>query len=69
MYFTATSPYILMFVLLIRGMTLDGAMDGIHYYLVPDWKKLLEPQVRFIGDLGVRYTLGESAGLMLIHFG
>lgn len=46
MYFTATSPYILMLVLLIRGVTLDGAADGLKYYLIPDWSKLLRRQVR-----------------------
>lgn len=46
MYFTATSPYVLMFVLLIRGVTLDGAIDGIRYYLLPDWQRLQDPQVR-----------------------
>lgn len=45
MYFTATSPYILMFVLMIRGVTLPGAMEGVKFYILPDWSKLLDPQV------------------------
>jgi len=45
MYFTATSPYILMFILLIRGVTLEGAMDGLRFYLVPDFSRLSDPQV------------------------
>ena len=32
-------------VLLIRGVTLEGAMDGIIFYLKPDFSKLLEAQV------------------------
>ncbi|XP_063871397.1 sodium- and chloride-dependent GABA transporter 1-like [Scylla paramamosain] len=39
-YFTALFPYILMFVLFIRGVTLPGAMTGIRYYLIPDVEKL-----------------------------
>lgn len=45
MYFTATSPYIFMLILLIRGVTLDGAELGLKYYLLPDWSKLRDPQV------------------------
>ena len=44
-YVTATLPYILLTVLLIRGLTLDGAMDGVIFYLKPDFNKLLEIQV------------------------
>ena len=50
MYFTATSPYIFMLVLLIRGVTLDGAELGLKYYLLPDWSKLLETQVGLLFD-------------------
>lgn len=39
-YFTALFPYILMFILFIRGVTLPGAMTGIRYYLIPDMEKL-----------------------------
>lgn len=39
-------PYFVLFALLIRGVTLDGSMDGIRYYLYPQWDKLLEINVR-----------------------
>lgn len=45
MYFTATSPYLLMLILLIRGVTLEGAAEGLKFYLLPDWSKLQEAQV------------------------
>ncbi|XP_064623694.1 sodium- and chloride-dependent taurine transporter-like [Lineus longissimus] len=45
MYFTATSPYVLMFILLVRGALLDGAGLGIAYYLKPEWSRLLDVQV------------------------
>jgi SNF family Na+-dependent transporter len=39
-YVTATLPYFLITALLIRAVTLPGAVDGIKQYLLPDLKKL-----------------------------
>eukprot|EP00096_Caligus_rogercresseyi_P013389 TRINITY_DN6047_c0_g1_i2.p1 TRINITY_DN6047_c0_g1~~TRINITY_DN6047_c0_g1_i2.p1 ORF type:complete len:474 (-),score=122.59 TRINITY_DN6047_c0_g1_i2:206-1627(-) len=39
-YFTATFPYLVLLILLIRAVTLDGAMKGLKFYLVLDWSKL-----------------------------
>ena len=44
-WFTAIMPYVLMFVLLIRGVTLPGSRDGIVYYLKPDFSKLIQSTV------------------------
>ncbi|XP_039403196.1 sodium- and chloride-dependent betaine transporter-like isoform X4 [Mauremys reevesii] len=44
-YFTATFPYLMLFVLLIRGVTLPGAAEGITFYLKPDISRLADPQV------------------------
>lgn len=42
---TATLPYIVLFILLIRGATLPGAWRGVVFYLKPQWGKLLETSV------------------------
>lgn len=46
-YFTALTPFFILGVLLIRGVTLPGAMDGLYYYFVPTWSKLIEFKVNF----------------------
>lgn len=42
MYITAPLPYILLVILLIRGITLEGAFSGWKYIFVPDWSQVLK---------------------------
>lgn len=44
-YFLAIFPYCIMLILLVRSLTLPGALDGVIYFLKPQWDKLLEPKV------------------------
>lgn len=44
-YFTATFPFAMLLVLLVRGLTLPGAGAGIKFYLYPDISRLKDPQV------------------------
>lgn len=45
MHFAAPFPYLVLLVLLIRGVTLPGASNGIKFYIVPKWEKLADYQV------------------------
>lgn len=42
---TATSPYLLLLILLIRGLFLEGSTEGIYYLFKPDFVKLFSPTV------------------------
>lgn len=45
-YFTALFPYVILIVLLINNVQLPGALDGIRFFIVPEWEKLQDVQVR-----------------------
>ncbi|XP_073829598.1 sodium-dependent nutrient amino acid transporter 1-like [Musca autumnalis] len=44
-YFLAIFPYVILITLLIRAVTLDGALDGIIFFLKPNWGELLNLKV------------------------
>ncbi len=45
-YFTATAPFVILAVLLVRGVTLPGCTKGLEFYLKPNFDKLHKTQVR-----------------------
>ncbi|XP_051982404.1 sodium- and chloride-dependent GABA transporter 2-like isoform X1 [Xyrauchen texanus] len=61
-YLTATFPYVMLFILLIRGVTLPGAVDGIVYYLKPDHTRLMDPQVWMDAGTQVFFSYGICLG-------
>lgn len=45
-YFTALFPYVILIALLINNAQLPGALDGIKFFIVPQWERLLSLEVR-----------------------
>uniref|UniRef100_A0AAY4CLR2 Transporter n=1 Tax=Denticeps clupeoides TaxID=299321 RepID=A0AAY4CLR2_9TELE len=60
-YFTALFPYAVLLVLFVHGVSLPGALDGIVYYLKPDWSKLTQAQVWI--DAGTQIFFSYAIGL------
>ncbi|XP_064612062.1 sodium-dependent serotonin transporter-like [Liolophura sinensis] len=62
---TATLPYLVLTVLMIRGCTLPGSHDGIVYYLTPQWEQLKNPRVWVDAAAQVFFSLGPGFGVLL----
>uniref|UniRef100_A0A8V5GDC7 Transporter n=1 Tax=Melopsittacus undulatus TaxID=13146 RepID=A0A8V5GDC7_MELUD len=61
-YFTATFPYVVLTILFVRGITLEGALTGIMYYLTPQWDKILDAKVWGDAASQIFYSLGCAWG-------
>ncbi|NXA21378.1 SC6A7 protein, partial [Ibidorhyncha struthersii] len=64
-YFTATFPYLVILILIIRGATLEGSLDGIRFYLSSDWSRLQRAQVWSDAASQIFYSLGIGFGGLL----
>lgn len=64
-YFTATFPYLMLVVLLVRGVTLPGALDGIKFYLYPDPSRLADPQVWMDAGTQIFYSYAICIGCLI----
>ncbi|XP_018424357.1 PREDICTED: sodium-dependent neutral amino acid transporter B(0)AT3-like isoform X3 [Nanorana parkeri] len=61
-YITATFPYIVLTIFLIRGLTLPGAIDGLRYLFTPDMEILLNPKVWLDAATQIFYSLSLGFG-------
>ncbi|XP_053408806.1 sodium- and chloride-dependent taurine transporter-like isoform X2 [Mercenaria mercenaria] len=64
-YFTALFPYVILTILLLRGVTLDGAAEGIKFYLKPDFSRLGDPQVWVDGGTQIFFSYAVGFGAMV----
>lgn len=61
-YFTATFPYLILVILVIYAATLDGAIDGIRFYMIPDWSRLSDVSVWEGAAVQIFFSLSVGGG-------
>lgn len=61
-YFTASFPYIMITALLINGVQLPGAEQGILHYISPNFEKLTEIDVWADAATQIFYSLSICMG-------
>ncbi|CAL1527008.1 unnamed protein product [Lymnaea stagnalis] len=64
-WITATFPYAVLFILLCKGCTLPGSLDGIIYYLSPQWDKLLSLEIWIAAAAQIFFSLGPGFGVLM----
>ena len=67
-YFTATFPYVILLILLVRALFLDGAVEGLKFFFVPRWEEMLDWTVWRNAAEQMFFSLSVSWG-GLITFG
>ncbi|XP_054740386.1 sodium-dependent nutrient amino acid transporter 1 isoform X2 [Anastrepha obliqua] len=66
-YFLGVFPYVVLLVLLLRAVTLPGAMDGIIYFFKPQWSELLNPLVWYAAVTQVFFSLAICFGTLITY--
>lgn len=64
-YVTATFPYLMLTIFLVRALTLNGAVDGLKYLFTPNWETLKNPEVWLDAATQIFFSLSLAFGGMI----
>ena len=59
--------FVLTLILVIRGITLPGALDGINWYLTPDFNALLNTDVWIAAFSQIFFSLSLGYGILIAY--
>jgi len=66
-YFTVGIPWLILIIMVIRGLTLPGAINGLNFYLTPDFSVLLSPKVWLAAYGQIFFTLSLAMGTLIVY--
>jgi len=64
---TATIPFVVLALLIIRAVTLPGSAEGIKTFLIPDWGALTSPELWLAAFSQVFFSLTLAFGVMIAY--
>jgi NSS family neurotransmitter:Na+ symporter len=64
---TVPLPVLLLVIFVVRGLTLPGAVEGLNYYLSPDFSVLTDPQVWLAAYGQIFFSLSLGFGVMITY--
>ena len=62
-------PWFVLVVLVLRSVTLEGAVQGLEYYLEPNWEYLAHPDVWRAAFAQVFFSVTIAFGVMITYAG
>lgn len=66
-YFLAMFPYVVLIALLAKAITLEGAADGIMFFLKPQWSELLNLKVWKEAVVQCFFSLSVGQGPIIMY--
>ena len=66
-WITVPLPWIMLFILAVRGLTLPGQQEGLAFFLNPVWGELLKPTTWRYAFGQVFFSLSLAYGVMLTY--
>ncbi|XP_052042825.1 sodium- and chloride-dependent transporter XTRP3 isoform X3 [Apodemus sylvaticus] len=64
-YFTASMPYCVLIIYLVRGLTLHGATNGLMYMFTPKMEQLANPKAWINAATQIFFSLGLGFGSLI----
>ncbi len=66
-WLTVPLPWLMLLILAVRGLTLEGSMQGLAYYLDPVWSELAKPITWRYAFGQVFFSLSLAYGVMITY--
>jgi len=66
-WLTVPLPWLMLLILAVRGLTLEGSMKGLAYYLDPVWSELAKPTTWRFAFGQVFFSLSLAFGVMVTY--